>query len=92
MTGIFDKLKKSKKQENESNSEPSFSIQPHPATTNNPADLQGGGGGGLQSARDPAFALHNSTPGIVIPENLGDQHVASEGELQARAAELNKQD
>ncbi|KAL5504906.1 hypothetical protein ACEPAH_7569 [Sanghuangporus vaninii] len=91
MTGIFDKFKKSKKEEKQSGSEPSFSIQPHPATTNNPADLQGGGGG-LQSARDPAFALHNSTPGPVIPENLKDQPIASEDELKARAAELNKQD
>ncbi|THG99506.1 hypothetical protein EW145_g7253 [Phellinidium pouzarii] len=75
------------------NGEQQFSIQPHPAKTNNPVDLQPEPEqGGLASARDPASAVH-STPGPVIPNAEIQQNIpppASHDELSARAAELNK--
>ncbi|KIJ98371.1 hypothetical protein K443DRAFT_680797 [Laccaria amethystina LaAM-08-1] len=68
--------------------EPSYSIQPHPAKTNDPADLQPPGGGlksggvmAAHHARDPYI------PSDQIKNNLPEP--LSREELQARAAELN---
>ncbi|KAG6864661.1 hypothetical protein C0991_007997 [Blastosporella zonata] len=73
-------------------SEAVFSIQPHPATTNDPQDLQRKRepGGGLQTS-DPMAAHHAHGPFIPtqdMQKNL--EKPLSKNELQARAAELNK--
>ncbi|KAG6831563.1 hypothetical protein H0H92_009482 [Tricholoma furcatifolium] len=76
----------------QSESEQTFSIQPHPATTNDPQDLQRKRepGGGLQTS-DPLAAYR--TPGPMIPSSEMQAKLEkplSKEELQARAAELNK--
>ncbi|KAF5381587.1 hypothetical protein D9615_005417 [Tricholomella constricta] len=70
--------------------EPTFSTQPHPAKTNDPADLQSGSGGGLATSNP--MAIHHArdphVPSQEIQRNL-EQPLGRE-ELRARAAELNK--
>ncbi|KAG6883952.1 hypothetical protein C0993_002548, partial [Termitomyces sp. T159_Od127] len=71
-------------------SETTFTIQPHPATTNDPKDLQRNKepGGGLQTS---SSLFHG--PGPVIPDHQMQQNIGeplSREELHARAAELNK--
>ncbi|KAI0653901.1 hypothetical protein C8Q70DRAFT_926877 [Cubamyces menziesii] len=71
--------------------EQTFSIQPHPAKTNDPRDLQPSLGGGLNTnpeigafhARDPYV------PSQEIKDNLPP--AKSREELRARAQELNKE-
>ncbi|KAI0254506.1 hypothetical protein BJV78DRAFT_1184735 [Lactifluus subvellereus] len=75
-----------------SSQEQQFTIQPHPAKTNNPADLTGGpqSGCGLDSqsgarifhARDPHIPSEDIVKGLEQPK--------TREELHARAAELNK--
>ncbi|OSD08049.1 hypothetical protein PYCCODRAFT_1463294 [Trametes coccinea BRFM310] len=69
-------------------SEQTFSIQPHPAKTNDPRDLQGGNFGG-----DPKVgAFHARDPYVPAPEIKDNMPPAkSREELRARAAELNKE-
>lgn len=75
---------------NEAAEEQQFSIQPHPAKTNNPADLAPQPGAGITSK--PEFeAFH--TPGPYVPSAATANSVEppkSREELRARAAELNK--
>jgi len=69
--------------------EQSFSIQPHPAKTNDPADLAKGpqsgnvhaGTGGAFHARDPHIPSEDILSRIEQPK--------TREELRARAAELN---
>ncbi|KAI5118303.1 hypothetical protein M0805_003822 [Coniferiporia weirii] len=99
MSSFFNKIKdktlrrRSTGPKSPKNGEQQFSIQPHPAKTNDPADLNGPqSGGGLATARDPASAVHN-TPGPVIPNAEMQRNIpppAGRDELNARAAELNK--
>ncbi|KAL1739511.1 hypothetical protein HDZ31DRAFT_49273 [Schizophyllum fasciatum] len=101
MPGFLSKLKakfgkKNKKSKEEpaataaATEEPTVSIQPHPAKSNDPADLnppQPGGGlrhdGGMEAhhARDP------HVPAPEVRDNLPEP--ATREELQARQAELN---
>ncbi|PFH48571.1 hypothetical protein AMATHDRAFT_103867, partial [Amanita thiersii Skay4041] len=75
--------------------EQSFTILPHPAKSNDPADLDpahpgAGTGGGLKS--NPLGAVFNS-PGPFIPsEEMASslEKPLSREELQAKAAALNK--
>ncbi|KAI0042768.1 hypothetical protein FA95DRAFT_532527 [Auriscalpium vulgare] len=70
-------------------SEQQFSIQPHPAKTNDPADLNRDTGG-LQS-QQPAGALHARDPHVPSPQIVNSLEApAPRDELRARAAELNK--
>ncbi|KII85394.1 hypothetical protein PLICRDRAFT_31633 [Plicaturopsis crispa FD-325 SS-3] len=94
MAGFIDKLKgklgrkgstggKSKEQQ--------FTTQPHPAKTNNPADLEPPQpGGGLNS--NPELQAHHArdphVPSSEVAASL--EQPASRDELHARAAELNK--
>jgi len=61
--------------------EQTFNILPHPAKSNDPADLQKESGGGLQSSQG-AFGAFTSAPGPVVPNqemlnNLGPAKVRS---------------
>ncbi|KAJ7319037.1 hypothetical protein B0H14DRAFT_2783534 [Mycena olivaceomarginata] len=70
--------------------EPTFSIQPHPAKTNDPADLQPEQTGGLASNPNEAI-FHARDPHVPTKEVLeGLDKPLSREELQARQAELNK--
>ncbi|TFK97671.1 hypothetical protein BDV98DRAFT_513412 [Pterulicium gracile] len=96
MSGIINKVKDAvsgDKHENK-NEEQSFSIQPHPAKTNDPADLQRnpdqfGPGSGLSS--QPEMAAHHAkgphVPSESIKASLPDP--ATREELGARSRELN---
>ncbi|KZV65133.1 hypothetical protein PENSPDRAFT_656018 [Peniophora sp. CONT] len=91
MSKMFDNLK-SKIGGNKNEEEQQFSIQPHPAKTNDPADLQGDQpGGGLNSQHEPASAFHARGP-YQPPSHITDnlEQPASRDELRARQAELNK--
>jgi len=100
MSSFFDKIKakamnrKSGSQARSStkDNEPSYSIQPHPAKSNDPADLQQPSqpGGGLATS-NPMAAHHARDPHIPsqqIQNNM--EKPLSREELQARSAELNK--
>ncbi|KAH8109424.1 hypothetical protein DFH11DRAFT_1548228 [Phellopilus nigrolimitatus] len=89
MSSFFKKIKEKatkrrsasgSKKDKKAGEEQQFSIQPHPAKTNDPADLNGTqAGGGLATAQNPASAVHN-TPGPVIPNadaNIGEPAVRS---------------
>jgi len=79
--------------------EQQFTIQPHPAKTNDPRDLTGdegqdfmSPGGGACSARNP-FNAFNAPPGPVIPNAAHQQEIpppSSRDELRVRSAELNQ--
>ncbi|KAJ7100679.1 hypothetical protein B0H15DRAFT_943979 [Mycena belliarum] len=70
--------------------EPTLSIQPHPAKSNDPADLQPPQTGGLASnPNDQAF--HARDPHVPSAQVMaGLEQPKTREELQARAAELNK--
>ncbi|WVQ82850.1 hypothetical protein IAT38_004985 [Cryptococcus sp. DSM 104549] len=72
------------------NEEKSFNILPHPAKTNNPADLQGEPGerGGLQSASANAYnAKGPHIPSKEVAEGL--EKPKTRDELRAEAEKLN---
>ncbi|KAH7102863.1 hypothetical protein BKA62DRAFT_670996 [Auriculariales sp. MPI-PUGE-AT-0066] len=79
-------------------SEPTFSIQPHPAKTNDPADLARGQpidgmpGGGLQSGGYPQVAPYNAKGPFVPSQQIQDNMPPPQTreELRARSAELNQ--
>ncbi|KAI0646338.1 hypothetical protein C8Q79DRAFT_1009978 [Trametes meyenii] len=80
----------SSKQPQGQESEQSFSIQPHPAKTNDPRDLQPSLGGGLNTNPEVG-AFHARDPHVPSPQiasNLPPPQ--SREELRARAQELNK--
>jgi len=99
MSSFFNKLKAKatthrKSPSSSSNPEPTFSIQPHPAKTNDPADLNPNPapqpGGGLQSSQ--AYQAHHAT-GPFIPDQqmmASLEQPKTREELHARQAELNK--
>ncbi|KAF9525219.1 hypothetical protein CPB83DRAFT_560356 [Crepidotus variabilis] len=69
------------------NEEQQFSIQPHPAKSNDPADLQPHGGL-RQGAGGAAEAFHARDP--YIPSDEVKQNIpAGRDELRARQAEFN---
>ncbi|KAI0826584.1 hypothetical protein BC628DRAFT_1373293 [Trametes gibbosa] len=89
---IKDKISGNKHEPSKQNEEEqAFTIQPHPAKTNDPRDLQPSLGGGLNTnpelgafhARDPYV------PSQQIVDNLPPAQ--SREELRARAQELNKE-
>ncbi|KAJ7472333.1 hypothetical protein B0H11DRAFT_1811663 [Mycena galericulata] len=93
MPSIFSNIfkKMSGKSDNKTaTEEPTYSIQPHPAKSNDPADLAPPQTGGLASnpneqafhARDPHVPSQQVMAGLEKP--------ATREELHARAAELNK--
>ncbi|KAK7436693.1 hypothetical protein VKT23_018948 [Stygiomarasmius scandens] len=90
MSSFINKIKSKATGHNRSSSkgeEPTFSIQPHPAKSNDPADLQPSGpGSGLRN--NDAMAAHHAH-GPQIPNNQLEQPLSRE-ELRARQAELNK--
>ncbi|KAG7440474.1 uncharacterized protein BT62DRAFT_938009 [Guyanagaster necrorhizus] len=67
-----------------------FSIQPHPAKTNDPSDLNQPAGGGLRS--DPVVGAHHARdPHIPKQDVLNSlEQPLSREELRKRQAELNK--
>jgi len=72
--------------------EQNFSILPHPAKSNDPADLQRETGGGLQSSQG-AFSAFTSAPGPVVPNQEMLNNVSSaktSEELNELQAQLNK--
>ncbi|KAJ7182728.1 hypothetical protein C8R43DRAFT_967903 [Mycena crocata] len=91
-SNIFKKMsgKSDKNTAPKSGEDQQFTIQPHPAKTNDPADLNPPQTGGLASnpneqafhARDPHVPSQQVMAGLEKP--------LSREELQARAAELNK--
>jgi len=68
-----------------------FTIQPHPATTNDPSDLLPREGGGLkgQQAFDAFKAAGPYIPDKSVLHNLGQP--LSEEELKKRSEELNRE-
>ncbi|KAF8234550.1 hypothetical protein L208DRAFT_1393968 [Tricholoma matsutake] len=87
------KCKSSSGPSNESaagNSEPTFSIQPHPAKSNDPADLRHVQQGGLATSNQMA-AHHARDPHVPTQEiqNNLEQPLSRE-EVRMRAEELNK--
>ncbi|KAF8066724.1 hypothetical protein FPV67DRAFT_1449878 [Lyophyllum atratum] len=75
-------------QQEQSSEQPQYSIQPHPAKSNDPADLQRKEG--LQSS-DPMAAHHAREPHVPsreIQSNL--EQPLGRDELRARGEELNK--
>ncbi|CAD6893084.1 unnamed protein product [Tilletia controversa] len=75
-----------------SNDEQTFTIQPHPAKTNDPSDPANTGSGAQPSAAQQAAAhVTGNNPGPHIPANVSSlEEPLSKDELAARSAELNK--
>ncbi|KAF7973349.1 hypothetical protein HWV62_15513 [Athelia sp. TMB] len=103
MSSIINKIKDaaSGNKGDSNSSEQSFSIQPHPAKSNNPNELEAVNGqkwgGGLTSERPDiqsggGFQAHNAHGPQIPSQQLqaGLEEPASREELHARAAELNK--
>ncbi|KAE8223680.1 hypothetical protein CF319_g3320 [Tilletia indica] len=75
-----------------SNDEQTFTIQPHPAQTNDPSDpANSGSGSAPTAAQAAAAAVSANNPGPALPANASNlEEPASKEELAARSAELNK--
>ncbi|KIY52140.1 hypothetical protein FISHEDRAFT_70098 [Fistulina hepatica ATCC 64428] len=89
MSGFISKEKAKELERNaaKEHNEPTYSIQPHPAKTNDPADLQPKHqGGGLRGAGHAFQAF--DVPGPQIPHDM--PAAQSHDELQARQEQLNK--
>jgi len=94
MPNLFNKLKQKlsgSKGQPQSSDEQKFSIQPHPAKSNNPAEVESPQlGGGLNS--NPEMQAHHArdpyVPSPQIVNNL--EQPATREQLRARAAELNE--
>ncbi|KAF7324712.1 hypothetical protein MKEN_00512800 [Mycena kentingensis (nom. inval.)] len=70
--------------------EPTFSIQPHPAKTNDPADLlPSEQTGGLAS--NPNAAIHNAHGPFISGQGVEIPMPESGNDLQARQAALDKE-
>ncbi|KAK0530598.1 hypothetical protein OC835_003742 [Tilletia horrida] len=78
------------------NDEQTFSIQPHPATTNDPndpANNPSASGAHASAAHAAAATVASNNPGPAVPHaSLASklEEPASKEELAARSAELNK--
>ncbi|KAJ7267397.1 hypothetical protein C8J57DRAFT_1327618 [Mycena rebaudengoi] len=94
VSNLVDKVKGKKSDDSAPDSskgeEPAYSIQPHPAKSNDPADLMPEATGGLGS--DPiGKAFHARDPHLPTAQVMaGLEKPATREELQARQAELNK--
>ncbi|SJL09218.1 uncharacterized protein ARMOST_12594 [Armillaria ostoyae] len=98
MSNLFDTVKAKASGQHKSESatgedkESTFSIQPHPAKTNDPSDLNppNQGAGGLKS--DPVMGAHHARdPHIPRQDILNSlEQPLSREELSKRQAELNK--
>jgi len=91
MSSFINKIKEKTSGSKGNKDEQQFSIQPHPATSNNPAEVEGPQvGGGLNS--NPEMQAHHArgphVPSQEIKNSL--EQPLSRDELKARAAELNK--
>ncbi|KAJ3742216.1 hypothetical protein DFH05DRAFT_1403344 [Lentinula detonsa] len=95
MSNLFNKIKsKATSGGDNGQEEQSFSIQPHPAKTNNPADLQNpapGTGMGLNNSEQMA-PFHARDPHVPTDPQVLEAVGKQEGrdELRARQAELNR--
>ncbi|KAF8586748.1 hypothetical protein K439DRAFT_1340166 [Ramaria rubella] len=92
LQNIKDKVTHSKKDQGNDNPKQQFTIQPHPAKTNDPRDLEPPQpGAGLNNK--PEIAAHHAhgpqIPNEAIVSNL--EQPASREELKRRAEELNRQ-
>ncbi|KAI0360645.1 hypothetical protein OH77DRAFT_1470819 [Trametes cingulata] len=87
VSGKKDSSGQGQTQENEQ----TFSIQPHPAKTNDPRDLQPSLGGGLNT--NPEVGAFHARDPYVPPSQITDNlpPPKSRDELRARAQELNKE-
>ncbi|KAE9396051.1 hypothetical protein BT96DRAFT_123704 [Gymnopus androsaceus JB14] len=93
MSNLINKIKsKATSSNQDSNSEEqSFSIQPHPAKTNDPADLQPGSGLNNNEQMAPFHARDPHVPtDPQVREALNKQEVKGRDELRARQEELNR--
>ncbi|KAL1943990.1 hypothetical protein VTO73DRAFT_3808 [Trametes versicolor] len=82
---------KPNQQPHQNEDEQTFSIQPHPAMTNDPRDLQPSLGGGLNTNPEVG-AFHARDPHVPSPQTASNlPPPQSREELRARAAELNKE-
>jgi len=91
MSSFINKIKEKTSGSKGNKDEQQFSIQPHPAKSNNPAEVEGPQvGGGLNS--NPEMQAHHArgphVPSQEIKNSL--EQPLSRDELKARAAELNK--
>jgi len=91
MSNFINKIKQKLSRPKGSKDEQQFTIQPHPAKSNNPADAESPQlGAGLNSS--PEMQAHHARdpyiPSKEIKDNL--EQPLSRDELRARAAELNK--
>ncbi|THU85125.1 hypothetical protein K435DRAFT_970834 [Dendrothele bispora CBS 962.96] len=94
MSGLINKIKSKAtghKRSSSKGEEPTFSIQPHPAKSNDPADLQPSGPGSGLRNNDAMAAHHAHGPQIPSTQTAaGLEQPLSREELRARQAELNK--
>ncbi|PSR73112.1 hypothetical protein PHLCEN_2v11014 [Hermanssonia centrifuga] len=96
MPSFLDKLKPSSHKhqnqgEQQQQGEPTYSIQPHPAKTNDPRDLEPPQLGAGLNSNPEQEAFH--TPGPYIPSDELRNSLPppkSRDELKARSADLNK--
>jgi len=97
MSSFFNKIKAKASSHRKSRSQggnteqPTFSIQPHPAKTNDPADLNPTQpGGGLRS--DPVMGAHNAKGPFIPNQQMANslEQPLSREEARARAVELNR--
>ncbi|KZT25881.1 hypothetical protein NEOLEDRAFT_1132881 [Neolentinus lepideus HHB14362 ss-1] len=92
MSSFFNKLKgkTSGKHNNQGQGEQSFNIQPHPAKTNDPRDLEPPQPGGGLNSKPEYGALHARDPYVPSEEIKNSlPQPASRDELRARSAQLN---
>ncbi|KAI0635202.1 hypothetical protein C8Q77DRAFT_1156523 [Trametes polyzona] len=89
VTGKHDSSDASK--QNKEEEEQTFTIQPHPAKTNDPRDLQPSLGGGLNT--NPEVGAFHAREPYIPPSQITDNlpPPQSREELRARAQELNKE-
>jgi len=91
MSNLINKIKEKTSSSKRNQDEQRFTIQPHPAKTNNPADVEGPQpGGGLTS--NPEMQAHHARGPYVPSKDIKDnlEQPMNREELRARAAELNK--
>ncbi|KAJ6598439.1 hypothetical protein DFH09DRAFT_1131776 [Mycena vulgaris] len=87
---VFKRMSKSDSKKPTTEEDPTFSIQPHPAKSNDPADLMPPQTGGLASNPNEQ-AFHARDPHVPSQQVMaGLEEPLSREELQKRAAELNK--
>merc|ERR1712130_671106 len=89
VNNIKSKFSSNKDDNNNNESEQSFSIQPHPAKTNDPADLQPNQG--LRGDNNSASAFNARGPHVPAPHIANNlEETRSRDELRRRQEELNQ--